>query len=125
MILAAKIITVIIIIKGIIGLLFPGFVKKSVEYFNAGKSGPKRLYGIFLILLGSLFIYLTRVELAVPVVHWIVAITGIYIILAGLFILMVPGLLGKMLVWFYKEKGPTSLIGFIALVIGIVLYNLI
>ncbi len=124
MIFVAKIITILIMIKGITALLFPNFIKNLVERFNKSKDSQKRITGMLTIVPGLLLITLSRVELLIPLVHWIITVTGIYMVLAGIFLIIIPGVMGKISVWFFIEKGPTSLIGFILLTGGIMLYIL-
>ena len=111
-------------IKGITALLFPNFIKNLVERFNKSKDSQKRITGMLTIVPGLLLITLSRVELLIPLVHWIITVTGIYMVLAGIFLIIIPGVMGKISVWFFIEKGPTSLIGFILLTGGIMLYIL-
>lgn len=125
MIFVAKIITILIMIKGITALLFPNFVKKSAEKFNKRKDSHKRITGMLAIVPGLLLITLSRVCLLIPLIHWIITVTGIYMVLAGIFLIIIPGVMGKISIWFFIEKGPTSLMGLIVFIGGMVLFFLI
>lgn len=124
MIIAAKIICILLIVKGVILLFFPSFIKKTAENIDLIESSQKRLLGLFIILVGAGLVILGRIDLAVPVIHWLVTVAGLLFVMEGLFLLIVPGVVGRVAVWFYREKGPTSLIGLILLAGGIVLYIL-
>lgn len=125
MILAAKIISIILIIKGCLLLIFPSFIKKTAEGFNTIENSQKRSLGLLIIFIGAGLITLGRIDLTVPLVHWLVTVAGLLAVMEGLFLLIFPVAVGKVAVWFYREKGPTSLIGIILLAAGIVLYILI
>ncbi|MFC2061848.1 DUF2065 family protein [Elusimicrobiota bacterium] len=118
----AKIISLIIIIKSAGALFFPSFMLKIAEKLLKIKDSTKRIGGLIYILLGAFFIYLTRVYLEIPLVHWVIAVTGIYIILVGIVLAAVPALLSRFVVWFFQEKEPVSVIGLIIMTGGLVLY---
>ena len=89
----AKIIVIITVVKGLVMLIVPSYVRKAVEYFGGMENNRKRLIGLFEIILGLLLVYFSRAEISMPLVHWIVAVTGIFMVLYGLIFTVVPGLI--------------------------------
>jgi len=125
-ILLSKIIAVFIIINGIIDLLFPSFVKGVAESFkNEFSPGEKRVTGLIYLIIGVTLFYLTRIYLETPAVHWVIAVTGVYMFLFGTFIAAFPQAAGRIASWFYSEKEVTPVIGLILIALGTVIYFLI
>lgn len=118
----AKAITLIIILKGIVNLLYPTGYKKISLSFAQRSSIVKRIYGIIVFLLGFLLIYSTRIYLVVPSVHWIIAVSGILLIISGFITALLPNKMSDLWVWFYKDKTFNSIVGIIFIVGGIILY---
>ncbi len=118
----AKIISLMIVIDGLFLLFFPSSIKKMMEYFNKIKSIKKRLIGLLQLVIGVILLYLTRVYLVTLLPHWIIAVTGIILLLKGIFLFAVPTTATKVVVWYVKEKGCVSLTGFILLLGGIILF---
>ncbi len=108
---AAKIICALIFLEGIIALFFPYLMKTSTEDFNKSSKAVKGRIGAITAAAGAVLIYLTRVLISEPLVHWIVAVSGIYMMLAGLCMIIFPSAAGRAAAWFYGEKKTTSLIG--------------
>ena len=121
----AVIISGIITLEGLIALFIPGKAAEVSEEFSRLESGLKRVLGIFLLAAGAVLFFLTRIYLALTLVHWIVAVYGIFLVLTGLFLALLPSPAGRMLAWFYSEKSPVQLIGFILSGAGITLLILI
>lgn len=121
----ARIIAVVIVVKGIGLLIFPGKLKRAAENFKKMKNSMKRWMGLLCTITGFILFYLTRVHLEIPMVHWIIAVFGILMILEGFFLLTLPSMVGKVGVWFYEEKGPTSIIGLILVIGSLMLYILL
>ena len=122
MIIVAKIIAVLISLKGLFFLLFPGRAGKLVLKFKEMKKINLRTLGVVCLLTGCILFYLTRVYLERLLVHWVVAVCGIWMIIAGLTLIIFPESMIKFALWFHREKGTTSFIGLILLVGGLVLY---
>ncbi|MGM0441442.1 MAG: hypothetical protein ACQEQC_03370 [Elusimicrobiota bacterium] len=118
----AQIITAAIGLEGLALFLFPSLGLKVTRKFNSFKIITRRLMGFLCIVAGGTFFYLTEQTVTGPLVHWIVAVTGIYAALWGLAIAVAPGYIGRFIKWLYREKAVNIVMGFIFLVIGAVFF---
>ena len=119
---AVKIIAGLLMAKGVILLFFPSFMYEAAINFSEISIKYKRIMGIVILIIGLAVFMLSRLELAVPIVHWVIAVAGIYIAMEGILLLIIPGVVDKILLWFFKEKGPISVIGSILMLFGLVIY---
>jgi uncharacterized protein YjeT (DUF2065 family) len=121
----AKITALVIIVKGLVWVLFPAFPKKTADMFNNTDNSKKRITGLVCFILGLMLFYFTRIYLTAPLVHWVVALTGIYMVMLGIAMLVIPGVAGKIAVWFYREKEQAAVTGIVLSTGGAVLYILL
>ncbi len=121
----AKIICGLVFIEGLIALLFPSVMKSSIEDFNKSSKALKRRVGGIIAGAGAVLIYLTRVLLSEPLTHWITAVCGIYLMLAGIFMVIFPVAAGGACAWFYGNEKTTPLIGLTIMTVSAVLFILI
>ena len=118
-------ISALLTLEGAVALFFPRKAGDVSREFSESGSNAKRALGGFFSAAGLGLLYLTRAYLAVPLVHWVIAVYGIMILIYGLALIISPERSGKIIAWLYAEKGPTSLIGAIISAAGITLISLI
>ncbi|MGM0567858.1 MAG: DUF2065 family protein [Elusimicrobiota bacterium] len=111
--LIAKVLSVLIIMEGIIYLLFPSFIRSTVIDFCDSKNAWKRKAAVIIFLLGAGLIYLTRTFMGGLYAHWVVAVCGVYFVLCGLFISLIPAAASKFLRWFYVDNKAVIFTGFV------------
>ncbi|MFC2091339.1 DUF2065 family protein [Elusimicrobiota bacterium] len=125
MILLAKLISLVIIAKGLLMFIFPVFIGKCAGKFYDLESKKKRLLGIVFVLCGLMLVIISRRQLTVPLVHWVIAVCGIMMVLYSTVIVVIPEISSKFVLWFCREKPPVSLIGLLSVFGGIILYMLV
>ncbi len=118
----ARFIAVIMGIEGAVLVFFPFLGLKAARKFGDLKKLRRRLIGIIYVAVGVFFFGLTNRTLTGPVVHWVVAIFGLYLVVWGTPAVVIPGLFSNFLNWLFKEKRVTSVIGFIFFILGVALY---
>ncbi|GEM_PF-2894725 len=123
--IVAKLICLMLVIKGFIDMVRPSVSREAAEYYDSLPDKSKRAFGAFYLILGAIFIYLRGLYIEELLVHWIIALAGVYMLLMGIMIVILPEGVARINRWFYGEKGPTSLIGFILFAGGAALFLMI
>ncbi len=124
MIVVVKIICVLMIIKGAVFLFFPSLLIKLVEECDVVLDNQKRMWGVFVVFVGSGIIFLSRIDMAVPLVHWLVVVAGLSMVLLGLILFVTPKGMYKSFLWFSREKNIMTATGMILITLGIIFYIL-
>jgi len=118
----AKIIALSIVIKGVLLAAAPSVVLTAAKGFKELEDGSRRSIGAVLAAAGIVLLFLSRGILTVPLVHWVVAVSGIFFVLEGIMLLAIPGPAAGLAEWLYAEKVVDRIMGLLLSVAGIVLF---
>jgi len=121
----AKILAVLISLEGVLALFFPSTAKAATVEFDGGGNKGKRLFGAFFLAAGLFLILLTEMTITDLLVHWFIAVYGVFTGLYGLLLIILPKTASSFLAWIYAERGPSSLIGGLLLGAGVTFFILL
>ena len=118
----ARFILIVLMIKGLFLFVLPSKVRDFTVYFNGCEKNVRRIIGLFSVFIGIILIYLSGVQLSSPAIMWVLTLSGIYTILYGAAIIIIPGPWGRLFVWLTEEQIPLRMFGALLAAAGTALY---